>query len=67
MTFSKDDTVTWNTEQGETTGKVIEKLTSKTTFKGQTFKASADEPYYKVESEKSGSTAIHKESSLKKA
>jgi hypothetical protein len=34
------------------------------TFDGQKFKASEDEPYWIVESEKTGAKAAHKESTL---
>ena len=64
MTFSKGDHVTWNTPQGETHGTVKEKRVSEFEHDGQTFKASHDEPYFIVESDKSGSTAAHKESAL---
>ena len=66
MAFSKGDAVTWNTSQGETHGKVVEQKTKEFQHDGQTFKASEDEPYYVVESDKSGSTAAHKESALSK-
>jgi hypothetical protein len=66
MTFSKGDHVTWNTPQGETHGTVKEKRTSEFQHDGQKFKASDDEPYFIVESDKSGSTAAHKESALSK-
>lgn len=64
MAFSKGDEVTWNTSQGETHGTVVEKKTKEFQHDGQTFKASDDEPYYVVESDKSGSKAAHKESAL---
>jgi len=64
MTFSKGDHVTWNTPQGETHGTVKEKRVEEFEFDGQTFKASGDEPYFIVESDKSGSEAAHKESAL---
>ncbi|SMQ71245.1 DUF2945 domain-containing protein [Agreia sp. VKM Ac-1783] len=67
MTFSKGDTVRWNTPQGETRGTVVEKKTKDFTFDGQKFTASSDEPAYVVESEKSGKQAAHKESALTKA
>jgi hypothetical protein len=66
MTFSKGDKVSWNTSQGETHGVIEEKKTSEFQFKGQKFNASKDEAYYLVKSEKSGETAAHKESALKK-
>ena len=67
MALHKDDLVHWNTSQGQTTGKTVEKKTKAFTFEGQKFHASEDEPYWIVESEKSGSRAAHKESTLKKA
>jgi hypothetical protein len=64
MAFSKGDAVTWNTSQGQTHGTVVEQKTKEFQHDGQTFKASEDEPYYVVESDKSGSKAAHKESAL---
>ena len=58
------DKISWNTPQGETDGKIVERKTEEFTFDGQKFKASADEPYWVVESSKSGKQAAHKESSL---
>jgi Hypervirulence associated proteins TUDOR domain len=58
------DTVTWNTSQGETRGKVVEKKTKDFQFDGQHFTASDDEPAFVVESEKSGKRAAHKGSAL---
>ncbi|MHA7283581.1 hypervirulence associated TUDOR domain-containing protein [Arthrobacter sp. TMS2-4] len=66
MAFSKGDKVTWNTPQGTTEGKVVEKHVKEFSFADQTFKASKDEPYYTVESAKSGKQAAHKESALSK-
>ncbi|GAA1985681.1 DUF2945 domain-containing protein [Terrabacter lapilli] len=64
MGISKGDTVHWNTSQGRTTGKAVEKRESAFTFEGQKFNASKDEPYWIVESSKTGAKAAHKESSL---
>lgn len=66
MSISKGDKVHWNTSQGKTTGKAVEKKTKEFTHDGQKFKASSDEPYWIVDSEKSGSKAAHKESTLEK-
>ena len=64
MAVSKGSKVSWNTSQGMTHGKAVEKKTAEFTFEGQKFNASADEPYWIVESDKSGKQAAHKESSL---
>lgn len=66
MAFSKGDKITWNTSQGETHGEVVEKRVKDFQFDGQKFKASSDEPYYIVKSEKTGAEAAHKESALTK-
>ena len=66
MSIGKGDTVHWNTPQGKTTGKTVEKKTKEFQHDGQKFKASEDEPYWIVESDKSGATAAHKESTLEK-
>ena len=64
--FKPGDQVEWNTPQGKTQGKVVEKLTSRTEVSGQSVAASDDDPRYLVESEKSGKQAAHKPDSLKK-
>ena len=66
MSYAKGDEVSWNTSQGETHGKVTEKRTSDFTFEGQHFKPTDDDPYYLVESAKTGARAAHKESALRK-
>lgn len=60
------DEVAWDTSQGETTGKVVKKLTGKTRIKGHTAKASKDDPQYLVESDKTGAKAAHKPDEFKK-
>lgn len=56
--------VSWNTSQGPTHGKAVEKRTSDFTFDGQHFIPTHDDPYWIVESEKTGAQAAHKESAL---
>ncbi len=66
MSISKGDEVAWNTSQGKTHGTAVEKRTKRFTFAGQQFAASNDEPYWIVQSAKTGAKAAHKESSLEK-
>lgn len=61
------DKVEWETSQGKTFGTVKKKLTKPIDIKGHHVAASADNPEYLVESEKSGKEAAHKPESLKKA
>ena len=63
--LSTGDRVSWNTSQGRTQGKIVEKKTKDFQFDGQKFTASADEPSYLIESEKSGARAAHKGSALR--
>ena len=67
MALSKGDSVHWNTSQGQTTGTTVEKKTKDFEFRGQKFKPTDDDPYWIVESEKTGAQAAHKESALTKA
>jgi hypothetical protein len=64
--FTKGDRVSWNTSQGRTRGKVVRKLTSDTKIDDHQVRASADDPQYLVESEKTGAQAAHKPSALRK-
>lgn len=60
------DRVSWNTSQGRTQGTVAEVRRRDFTFAEQRFTASDDEPAYIVESEKTGATAAHQRSALRK-
>ena len=61
-----DDKVEWETSQGKTSGTVKKKVTKPADIKGHHVAASADNPEYLVESEKSGKEAAHKQTALKK-
>ena len=67
MSLSIGDSVSWNTSQGTTHGKAKRKMTAPFTFDGQKFNAGDDEPYWIVESAKTGAEAAHKQSSLTKS
>lgn len=64
--LKKGDKVEWETSQGKTSGTVKKKLTAPTDIKNHHVAASTENPEYLVESEKSGKTAAHKPSALKK-
>lgn len=64
--FKRGDHVKWNTSQGETTGKVEQKLTSPTDIQGHHVAASQDNPEYLVKSDKTGKQAAHKPDALEK-
>jgi len=60
------DHVSWKTSQGQTEGKIVDRKTKDFQLDKQHFKASADEPKYIVESDKTGARAAHAESALTK-
>ncbi|MBL1202657.1 MAG: DUF2945 domain-containing protein [Nostoc sp. GBBB01] len=64
--FKKGDRVEWKTSQGETTGEVVNKVTSPTDIKKHHVAASEDNPQYIVESDKTGKEAAHKPDALQK-
>lgn len=63
-TIRRGTKVSWNTSQGATHGKVVEKRTSDFTFDGQKFSPTDEDPYWIVESDRTGAQAAHKESAL---
>ena len=65
-TLTVGDRVSWNTSQGRTRGKIVERRTADFTFAGQTFRASSERPKFIVKSEKSGEKAAHGSSALRK-
>ena len=67
MSISEGDRVRWETSQGTTGGTAEERRTQPFQHARQRFNASEDEPHWIVKSEKTGATAAHKESTLKKA
>ena len=66
MSYRKGDRVAWNTSQGETHGTVQDMRTSDFRFEGQQFRPTDGDPYYIVESAKTGAQAAHKESGLRR-
>ena len=64
--FKKNESVEWETSQGKTTGKVKKKLTEPTNIKNHHVAASAENPQYLVESDKTGKQAAHKPDALEK-
>ena len=65
-TFKKGDRVEWQSHGSTAVGTIERKITSDTEAAGRTVRASKDEPQYLVRSEKSGGTAVHKPSALKR-
>jgi len=64
--LKEGDKVTWKSHGSEAEGTVEKKITERTEAAGRTVDASSDDPQYQVRSEKSGGSAVHKPSALKK-
>ena len=64
--FKKGDHVSWNSEAGHVTGRIIRVHTRDTDYKGHTHHASNAEPQYEIKSDKTDHVAMHKGSALKK-
>ncbi|MGA5897080.1 DUF2945 domain-containing protein [Streptomyces venetus] len=62
----KGDKVTWSSHGSQAEGEVEQEITERTRAAGRTVDASPEEPQYEVRSDKSGRTAVHKPSALKK-
>ena len=62
----KGDMVRWNSSNGETHGAITKVHTKDFVFMNRQRRASEDNPQYEVISEKTGKSAVHKGSALKK-
>ncbi|KAI3604948.1 Uncharacterized protein D8I24_2653 (plasmid) [Cupriavidus necator H850] len=64
--FKVGDYVTWNSEAGRVSGKIINVRTRDTDYKGYTPHASPKDPHYEIKSDKSDHIAMYKGAALKK-
>lgn len=64
--LKKGDEVSWSSHGGQAEGEVEKEITERTEAAGRTVNASPEDPQYQVRSEKSGRSAVHKPSALKK-
>ena len=64
--FKVGDHVTWNSEAGRVSGKIIKVHTRDVDYKGHTHHAGADDPQYEIKSDKTDHVAMHKGAALRK-
>jgi hypothetical protein len=64
--FKVGDHVSWNSEAGRVSGRIVEVHTRDTDYKGHTHHASKDEPQYEIKSDKTDHVAMHKGTALTK-
>ena len=64
--FKVGDHVTWNSEAGRVSGRIIRVHTRDVDYKGHTRHASPDDPQYEIKSDKTDHVAMHKAAALKR-
>ena len=64
--FKAGDHVTWNSEAGHVSGRIIKVHTRATGYKGYTHHATEDDPQYEIKSDKTDHIAIHKTAALRR-
>jgi hypothetical protein len=64
--FKVGDRVSWNSEAGRVSGRILRIVTSPIKFKTDVVCASPDEPQYEIKSDKTDPIAMHKGSALTK-
>ncbi len=64
--FKIGDHVSWNSEAGHVSGKIVKIHTRDFNYKGYTHRATRDDPQYEIKSDKTDHVAAHKGSALTK-
>ena len=64
--FKIGDHVTWNSEAGHVSCKIVKVNKKDFDYKGYTHHASKEDPQYEIKSDKTDHIAVHKASSLSK-
>ena len=64
--FKAGNHVTWNSEAGYVSGRIIKIHKNDVEYKGYTHHATPDDPQYEIKSDKTEHVAMHKGSALKK-
>jgi len=60
------DHVSWNSEAGRVRGRIVRIHAEDVDYKGYTHHASASEPQYEIESDRTDHVAMHKRKALRK-
>jgi hypothetical protein len=64
--FKLGDHVSWSSEAGRVSGKIVRVHTKDVNYKGYTHHASKDEPQYEIKSDKTDHVALHKGGALRR-
>jgi hypothetical protein len=63
--FKVGDRVSWNSEAGRVSGRIIRVHTGDLNYKGYVHHASRDDPQYEIKSDKTDHIALHKVRALR--
>lgn len=63
--FKVGDRVTWNSEAGRVSGRIVKVHRENVTYKGYVHHASKENPQYEIKSDKTDHVALHKPEALK--
>jgi hypothetical protein len=63
--FKVGDHVSWNSEAGRVSGRIIRVHTKNINYRGYTHHASTDDPQYEIRSDKTDHLALHKGRALR--
>jgi hypothetical protein len=63
--FKIGDHVTWNSEAGHVSGRIVKVHRRKLNYKGYVHHASEGDPQYEIKSDKTDHIALHKAAALK--
>ena len=64
--FQVGDHVSWNSEAGRVSGRIIKVHTKDVRYKGYVHHASKDDPQYAIKSDKTEHVALHKGGALRR-
>ena len=64
--FKVGDHVSWNSEAGRVSGRIVQVHTSDVNYKGYIHHASEGDPQYEIKSDKTDHIALHKGSALRR-
>jgi hypothetical protein len=65
-TFKVGDHVSWNSEAGRVSGRIVRVHASNMSYKGYVHHASRDDPQYEIKSDKTDHVALHKGRALRR-
>ena len=63
--FKVGDHVTWNSEAGHVSGRIVKVHTKNVSYKGYVHHASKEDPQYEIKSDKTDHVALHKATALR--